>query len=215
MNINAPVAVSDLKYNRKCQILLFKPAINYPAVVAKLNLSPKSSRLPPLCSRDRDGMSRTTRTNSKSPRINRRTKGNPLTPVPANPKQTPRPVRPTLIAGPVQRPQHPHLLPPLLGLPDQGRLRDQGHRQVPVPPLDPWLLHLAVSPDSSRRCTGRGHLHNNLQKIAEILSLKQPGLNSTPDSSDPFPSVIVFSPSQPAHIRPSPQEERISFASAA
>ena len=164
MNINAPVAVSDLKFNRKCQILLFKPAINYPVVVAKLNPSLKSSRLPPSCSRDRDGISRTTRTNSKRPRVNQRTKGNPLTPAQANPKQTTRPVRPAaLIVDPVQRPPHPHLLPLPLGLPDQGRLRDQGHRQVPVPPLDPWLLlHPAVSPNSSRRCTGRGHLHNLL-----------------------------------------------------
>lgn len=167
MNINAPVAVSDLKFNKKCQILLFKPAINYPVVVAKLNPSLKSSQLPPSCSRDQDGISRTTRTNSKRPRVNQRTKGNPLTPVPANPKQTTRPVRPALIVGPVQRPPHPDLP---LNLRDQVRLRDQGHRPVPVPPMDPWLLlHRAVSPNSSRRSTGRGHLCN-IRTITEILS---------------------------------------------
>ena len=157
MNINAPVAVSDLKFNRKCQILPFKPAISYPVVAAKPNPSQKLFPLPPLCSRDRGGMSPTTRTNSKSPRVNRRTKGNLLTPARLNPKPTTRLVRTTLIAGPVQQHHHPHPLHPPLGPRHQERLLERGHLPVPVPPPNPGLLlHPAANPKSSRRCNGRG-----------------------------------------------------------
>ena len=164
MNINAPVAVSDLKFNRKCQILPFKPAINCPVLAAKPNPSQKSSQPPPSCSRDQDGMSPTTRTNSKSPRANRRTKGNPPTPARLNPKPTARPVRPAPIVDPAQQHQHPH--PPHLRLDlldrvrpqDQGRLQeDRVHLPVPVPPLDQdLLLRPAVNPNTSDRCNGRG-----------------------------------------------------------
>jgi hypothetical protein len=41
MNINAQVPESDLKFNRKFQILLLKPAINYPVPVAAPNPSQK------------------------------------------------------------------------------------------------------------------------------------------------------------------------------
>jgi len=153
MNINAPVAVSDLKFNRKCQILPFKHAINCPVLVAKPNPSQKSSQLPPSCSRDRDGMSPTIRTNSKNPGTNRRTKGSPLTPARLNPKPTARPVRPALIMDPTQQHQHPHPPHLRLGLPDQVRLQERGHLPVPVLHLDPGLpLRLAVIPNIARRC---------------------------------------------------------------
>jgi hypothetical protein len=157
MNINAPVAVRDLKFNRKCQIRPFKPAINYPVLAAKPNPSQKSSQLPPSCSRDRDGMSPTTRTNSKSRGVNQRTKGNQLTPARLNPKPTARPVRPALRVDPAQHHQHPHPRHLRQDLRDRERLQDRGPLPVQVFPPDQDLpLRLTVIPNTSRRCTGRG-----------------------------------------------------------
>ena len=172
MNINAPVVVSDLKFNKKCQILLFKPAINYPVVVAKLNPSQKSSQLQPSCSRDRDGMLLITRINSKHPRVNRRTKGSPPTPVRPNPKLIKRPVQPALMVGPVQQqPQHPHRLPLPMGLRDQVRLRGREHLPVPMPPVDLGLLpHPALSPNSHTGALAGGTCPTVLKTVEVLFS---------------------------------------------
>lgn len=175
MNINAPVAVSDLKFNRKCQILPLKPAINCPVLAAKPNPSQKSSQRRPSCSRDRDGMSLTTRTNLKSPLTNRRTKGNRLKPVRLNPKPTARPVPPPLIMDLAQQPQHPHPRHLRLGLRDPVRLQQQGHLPVPLLPPDPGLpLRPAANPNISRRYTGRGTCVI-IRKAIEIISPAEPG----------------------------------------